>query len=272
MATVAVQLHANTEYRAIEHDGVAYVEYPSPLMGVVSSNSSAPDVSVTPATATKSAPKVAEKLPTTNYTEDELMGMDVKELEKLCIKYNIDMPAASKKTNKYFRTLILEWQEEGGTQSASAVEDIVPTDDAHGKVLAVLIGLDSTTIKEPKAIKQLCDILPDADEDEIADLVDTFMGQTDISPKDFVSEFFKDAPVVTSKGKSPSTSEKASKTKLVSEEDLEVGNKVSVYWENNEEWYSGEVVKISRKGTDILYEDGETVTLDESHTEIKLIS
>jgi len=67
---------------------------------------------------------------------------------------------------------------------------------------------------------------------------------------------------------------KGGKKKSVEIEDLEVDDRVNVYWENMDEWFEGTVIKVSKSGkVTVCYDsDNEEEILDpDIHTEINII-
>ena len=63
---------------------------------------------------------------------------------------------------------------------------------------------------------------------------------------------------------------KESNAASVKVKELKVGDEVSVYWSNLDDWFQGEVTKVKDGKAYVKYEDGDTEVIDpEIHTEIK---
>ena len=67
---------------------------------------------------------------------------------------------------------------------------------------------------------------------------------------------------------------KSKKEELVEADDLEVGDRVSVYWnDENKEWYDGEVDSIKKGKVHVAYDDGSDDFIDPKiHTKIKRLA
>ena len=74
--------------------------------------------------------------------------------------------------------------------------------------------------------------------------------------------------------KSPKRSPKKKDEDLVAPEDLEVGDRVSVWWDDdNQEWFDGEVKSIKKGKVTIAYDDNTEEVIDpEVHTKIKRLA
>jgi hypothetical protein len=292
-ATIVAQFAAGVEIDAIQHEGKLFL--PAIGMGDFVDTPVAGDKPTK-----KSEPKHedADEAPkskaTKTYTEDELMEMSTKDLLKMCKEMGIDPDETDgKNTNKKLRTLILEKQKEGDTDSDDDEDaDDAPdndnddndgdedTDELVGKVGDLLEDFDSGKKNRKKTLAALLKLSDaDPDEDDITVLLDEFEDDAD-ADLDETAE--KIAAVL--QGKRPKKAEKkpAKKSKkskkedeeLVDPSDLEVGDRVSVWWDDdNKDWFEGEVKSISKKGkVTIHYDDDTDDVLDpEVHTKIKRI-
>lgn len=263
---VSIHILAEQEVEAIQVDGKIYVEYPMPfsIMEGVNKASSTEEVEDEP---------VSTGPERKSYSEDELMEMDPKEIMKLCKSLGIDPDATEgKNTNKKLRLLILDAQK--GSTSPSKKTDKKEEND---EITSIVEGLDAQELKEKEAIMQLTSLgLPkkgvteiinemmDDDSITVASVVKKLKALS--SEEDADEEDEEDTPPAKAK-----TTKKA--TKEVAIDDLEVGDKVSVYWVSHDDWYKGEVASIKKGVVMIDYEDETSESLDpEENTKIKLLS
>jgi hypothetical protein len=285
-ATVVAQFPAGLEVEAIQHEGKVFL----PVMSMGDfAESNEPKT-----TTAKSAPEAApEEKEVPSYTEDELMEKSVKELTKILKdEFGID-PAdyEGKNTNKKLRELILDAMEGGEEPEDDSAEDVEDEEETAvdetvvETVVKILEDFDSGTLNKKKTISKLVALGDEVDEDAVAGIIDNFEGDESIEIDDVAEQL---AAVISgetkkkvvekpkSKGKEKST--KKPKEELVELEDLEEGDKVSVYWAGDDfdEWYNGEVksIKKTRKGlaVTVAYEDDTEDVIDpEVHTKIKRI-
>ena len=292
-ATIVAQFAAGVEIDAIQHEGKLFL----PAIGM-GDFTDTPVVGDKPTKKSEPKHEDADEAPkskaTKTYTEDELMEMSTKDLLKMCKEMGIDPDETDgKNTNKKLRTLILEKQEEGDTDSDDDEDaDDAPdndnddndgdedTDELTSKVGDLLEDFDSGKKNRKKTLAALLKLSDaDPDEDDITVLLDEFEDDAD-ADLDETAE--KIAAVL--QGKRPKKAEKkpAKKSKkskkedeeLVDPSDLEVGDRVSVWWDDdNQDWFEGEVKSISKKGkVTIHYDDDTDDVLDpEVHTKIKRI-
>lgn len=293
-ATIVAQFAAGVEIEAIQHEGKMYL--PVVGMGEFSTKEeTAPRASETPKeTAPKSSKKETESAKSTtakSYTKEDLMEMESKELVKICkSEFGINPDDYDgKNTNKKLRDLILDAQKNGAsknvdedeeeptTETESADED---TDNSlTDKVAEILEDFDAGKKNKKKAISAICALVDDADEDAVTDFVEKFEDDADADLDEMAEEIAK---ALTDKKDEEKPSKKApkrgKKTKeeedLVSPEDLEVGDRVSVWWDDdNQEWFDGEVKSIKKGKIKIAYDDDTEEVLDpEVHTKIKRLA
>lgn len=301
VATIAAQYMVNSEVEGIVHEGTFYVPLlPGIEGGGKSEGSSTASTSRTESAASETKAAPAKSAPVKSakvYTEDEMMSMDSKDLEKiLSTSYpKVVIDPATKNTNKKLRLLILDAQEEGGaeTEEEEEKEETAPATrggrgsapatklagkELKAKISDILLKLDDgKTMDEETAVKELAKIGGDAK--VLAKIVDKFM----TSPKEPISTFEgqlfdeiegdggaedeDDAPTK----KAPVKKAAAKKTSVTADE-LEVGQRVGVWWVDNDGFFDGEVAKIDRKGVLIKYDDGTEEYLDaKNNTEIELL-
>ena len=295
-ATLVAQFAAGVEVDAIQHEGKMFL----PVVGMgdfESKGGKDEDDSVEEVPAKKPAKKTPAKetkLEETEeareYTEDELMEMSAKELTNILKKeFEIDPnDYDGKNTNKKLRGLILDAQADGGedNEAGSDDEEEETSDDLTNKVADLLEDFDSGAKNKKKTIAAICKLTDDADEDAVADLVDKFEDDADADidkmaakiakalggSEDNSSEDDDDEEEEKPKKKSPK-SKKNKKEDLVDVDDLEVGDRVSVWWDDdNQEWFDGEVSSIKKGKVTIAYDDDTEEVIDpEVHTKIKRI-
>lgn len=310
-ATIVAQFAAGVEVEAIQHEGKMYL--PVVGMGeFATKDTGSPARTAEPEVpASKGGDKKPSKGETKyeavkTYTEDELMEMETKELLKLCKTMGIDPDETEgKNTNKKLRKLILAAQEDGsaaGDDDDKDDEDDEDDDELTSQVADILEDFDGGKKNKKKTIASICALTDDADKDAITELVEKFEDDADA---DIDATAAKIAAVLNGeeseededepkKGKKsakkddededededdkPAKKGKGKKSKkdedLVAVEDLEVGDRVSVWWDDdNQDWFDGEVKSISKKGKVVIaYDDDTEDAIDpEVHTKIKRI-
>lgn len=282
-ATIVAQFAAGVEVDAIQHEGKMFL--PVVAMGEFASKEPAPEKPSKGSDKEKPAPKeveeTAEETAKTTYTEEELMEMDSKVLVKLLKdEYGID-PAdhPGKNTNKKLRDLILNAQENGADEN----DDEEETNDDEGeetladKVADLLEDFDAGKKNRKKTIAAILALAEDADEDKVGELLTEFEDDADADIDETAQSI---ADVLEGKSKKAKKSEKKSPKKskkdedLVDVEDLEVGDRVSVWWDDdNQDWYDGEVKSIKKGKVVIAYDDDTEDAIDpEVHTKIKRLA
>ena len=293
-ATIVAQFAAGVEVEAIQHEGKMFL----PIVGMGEFATKGDDTKPatkksepTPEVAeTKSEAKSSKDTADKKYTEDELMEMSTKDLLKMCKSMGIDPDATDgKNTNKKLRNLILEAQDSDADDDEDDDED----DDNGGdnelatQVSEILEDFDGGKKNKKKTISAICALVDDADKDAVAELVEKFEDDADADIDKIAEEIAnvlagsadedaddddedddedededeKPAPKKSKKGKD-----------LVDVKDLKVGDRVSVWWDDdNQEWYDGEVKSISKKGKVVIaYDDDTEDAIDpEIHTKIK---
>lgn len=293
-ATLVAQFPAGVEVDAIQHEGrifmpvvsmgeFATTEEPAPAK----KDEPAPSKPAAPASESKSA-KTASSGKT--YTEDELMEMDTKSLLKMCKEMGIDPDATDgKNTNKKLRTLILSAQEEGGDgDNNEETEETASEENSElvGQVGEILEDFDAGKKNKKKAISAIVALGEDVDVDAVTELVEGFEDDADTDIDDVAKKI---ADVIAGGAeeseeeeeeekpakKSPKKGgKKEPKEELVDVDDLEVGDRVSVYWDDeNKDWFDGEVKSIKKGKVVIAYDDDTEEPIDpEVHTKIKRLA
>lgn len=296
-ATIVAQFAAGVEVEAIQHDGKMFL--PIVGMGEFATKDDDPKPSTkktepTPEVAeTKTEAKSAKDDADKKYTEDELMEMSTKDLLKMCKSMGIDPDATDgKNTNKKLRTLILNAQDT--TADADADDEDEDEDDDNGgdneltaQVSEILEDFDGGKKNKKKTISAICALVDDADKDAVAELVEKFEDDADADIDKIAEEIANvlagsadedadDDEDEDDEEETPKSKGKSKKSKkdedLVDVKDLKVGDRVSVWWDDdNQEWYDGEVKSISKKGKVVIaYDDDTEDVIDpEVHTKIK---
>lgn len=292
VATIVAQFAAGVEVEAIQHEGKVFL----PVIGLgefASKGDDAPERH-TPATAAPTSKDENNGDATTEskvYTEDELMDTDTKELVRICKEeFGIDPnDTEGKNTNKKLRKLILDAQEndektekEAPTTKKSSKSDKEDEDngddDLTDKVADLLEDFDAGKKNKKKtiaAIVALCD--DDVDEDKVTELVEHFEEDADAdldeTAKDIADVLNGEVEKKPAK-KSPKRGKKKEDEDLVDVDDLEVGDRVSVWWDDdNQEWFDGEVKSIKKGKVTIAYDDDTEDVIDpEVHTKIKRLA
>lgn len=278
-ATIVAQFAAGVEIEAIQHEGKMYLPFVG--MGEFLTKEEAPERPAATAPS-KPTPKKEEKTETSKtYTKEELMEMESKELVKICQnEFGINPDDYDgKNTNKKLRDLILEAQKNGGAKDNededSGDDDGDGDDNLTDQVAEILEDFDAGKKNKKKAISAICGLVDDADVDAVTELVEKFEDDADADLDDTAEEIVK----VLEGKKEKSAPKKSPKRKskdedLVAPEDLEVGDRVSVWWDDeNKEWYDGEVKSIRKGKVTISYDDGTEEVIDpEVHTKIKRLA
>lgn len=284
-ATIVAQFAAGVEVEAIQHEGKMYL--PVVGMGDFSTKDEAPARPAAPASS-KPAPAKEEKPATTSaksYTKDELMGMESKELMKICKdEFGINPDDFDgKNTNKKLRDLILNAQKDGGAKKVEDDEEENPADgdgnnELVDQVAEILEDFDAGKKNKKKAISAICGLVDDADEDAVTELVEKFEDDADADLDEMAEKIAKvlngEKEEKPAPKKSPKRGSKKKEEDLVTPEDLEVGDRVSVWWDDdNQEWYDGEVKSIKKGKVTIAYDDDTEEVIDpEVHTKIKRLA
>ena len=304
-ATIVAQFAAGVEVEAIQHEGKMF--FPVVGMGEFAVKDTVPEKSPSPVADAPAAADVPAQSPkakskgkvqesdeedsSRTYTEEELMGIDTKELLKICKnEFNINPDDyEGKNTNKKLRGLILDAQEDaqedaqGGLvydddEEPSKDKESSASSDLAGQVAELLEDFDAGKKNKKKTLSLICDLVDDADEDSVSDLIEKFEDDADADIDEIAKEIADVLEGNSSKKKSskPSKQKKSKKEEeeLVDVSDLEVGDRVSVWWDDdNQEWYDGEVKSIKKGKVIIAYDDDTEDAIDpEVHTKIKKLA
>lgn len=286
-ATIVAQFAAGVEIEAIQHEGKMYL--PVVGMGEFTTKDVAPTRPSAPTAPAPTESKTKDSAPTSKtYTKEELMDMDSKDLVKLCkSEFGIDPDDYDgKNTNKKLRDLILKAQEDGSKKVEAESDDAEEEeteetseggDNLVDQVTELLEDFDAGKKNKKKTISSMCGLVDDADTDAVTALVEKFEDDADADLDDMAEEIAKVLKGETKKAKTTSKKSPKKKSKeenLVAPEDLEVGDRVSVWWDDdNQEWFDGEVKSIKKGKVVIAYDDDTEDALDpEVHTKIKRLA
>ena len=292
-ATLVAQFPAGVEVEAIQHEGRIFMPVVSMGEFAVTGDDDAPSA---PARKSEpSAPAAKKDAPApksgpatsaaTKYTEDELAEMDTKDLLKMCKEMGIDPDATDgKNTNKKLRKLILEAQKNGVKSTPSADDEPEDeneetseesNDDLTSKVSEILEDFDAGKKNKKKTVAAIVALVDDADEDKVAELVEAFEDDADADIDETAEEIAKAlAPKSSKQEKKSPKKGKKDEDALVDVDDLEVGDRVSVFWDDdNQDWFDGEVKSIKKGKVVIAYDDDTEEPIDpEVHTKIKKLA
>lgn len=278
-ATLVAQFPAGVEVDALQHEGYLYLPVTSLGEFAVAEKISSKEEKVPErgVTSKKSVEDDTVKV----YTEDEMMEMDSKELIKI-LKNEFGVNPDDydgKNTNKKLRDLILKSQ--GGSKKSKKVEEpeeddakeTAGDDELLDNVCEILEDFDAGKKNKKKAIIAIAALGKDVDEDAVTEVLESFEDDKDADADSSAEAIVK---ILSGKKEKKSASAKGkSKTaeKLVEIEDLEVGDRVSVWWDDeNQAWYDGEVASIKKGKVTIAYDDDTEDVLDsEVNTKIKRI-
>ena len=283
-ATIVAQFAAGVEIEAIQHEGKMFL--PVVNMGEFTTKETAPskDASTTSAKEAKAEPKESTS---SAYTKEELMEMDTKDLARICKEeFGINPDDFDgKNTNKKLRDLILDAQKGDVKKDDTTEEETADEsegtdggdDNLTNQVAEILEDFDAGKKNKKKTISAICALVEGADADAITDLVEKFEDDADADLDEVAEDIV--AALSAKKEKSSKKSAKRSPKKkseedLVAPEDLEVGDRVSVWWDDdNQEWFDGEVKSIKKGKIVIAYDDDTEEAIDpEVHTKIKKLA
>lgn len=297
-ATLVAQFAAGSDIEAVQHDGKIFL--PAINLGELITSAPAP----TEKPKKKAEPEdddeeddapsspAEKKSGAKTYTEDELMEMPTKDLLKLCTSMGIDPDAtAGKNTNKKLRNLILDAQEGSDDDDEEDDEeddsDDTPVDDELvNSVVGVLEDFDGGKKNKKKSVAAICALIEGADKDEVSELLDKFEDDASADTAEYAEKIVRalagdasdeeeDDDEEDEDEPKPAKSKKSKKDDdLVAPEDLKVGDRVSVWWDDdNKDWFDGEVKTITKKGKVVIaYDDDSEEAIDpEVHTKIKRI-
>ena len=247
------------------------------------------------------------------YTEDELMDMDVKALTKILKDdFGIDpSDYDGKNTNKKLRKLILDAQD--GTEEADDEdeeeqpkkspkksskksedkeedEDKESDDDDDLAVKAgdILDDYDAGKNSKKKATSLLMKLVGTDDTDGVSKFLDKFDDDEDGDIDDYAQKFvdkFSDSDddededddeekeEAPKKRHSKKSEKKEDDEEYVAIEDLNKGDRVSVWWDDeNKDWFDGTVKSVRGGKVTVAYDDDTEDVLDPKvNTKIKVL-
>nr|UWG23766.1 MAG: protein of unknown function DUF5604 [Bacteriophage sp.] len=300
VATIVAQFAAGVEVECIQHEGKMFMPVIAGDFDTVDDGKKVEDSPAPKKSAPKPAPQEEEAADEKVYTEDELMDMDVKELTKILkndFKINPD-DFDGKNTNKKLRNLILDAQEKGGDNSSDAEaedekpapkkgkskpakEEEEPADEDDGDelidniadVLEDFDGGKKNKKKAAAAIIALAENEDDVDADAVNEALTEFEDDEAANIDDVAESIAK---LLTSKKSKTSAKSKKKPAEPEGEDveidDLEKGDLVAVYWDDEETkgWFNGKVSSIKKGIVKVKYDDGSEDELDpEVHTKIR---
>lgn len=302
VATIVAQFAAGVEVECIQHEGKMYMPVIGGDFDTVDDGKKIEDSPAPKKSAPKPAPQEEEAADEKVYTEDELMDMDVKELTKILKNdFNVNPDDFDgKNTNKKLRNLILDAQEKGGDNSSDAEaededekpapkkgkskpakEEEEPADEDDGDelidniadVLEDFDGGKKNKKKAAAAIIALAENEDDVDADAVNEALTEFEDDEAANIDDVAESIAK---LLTSKKSKTSAKSKKKPAEPEGEDveidDLEKGDLVAVYWDDEETkgWFNGKVSSIKKGIVKVKYDDGSEDDLDpEVHTKIR---
>lgn len=283
-ATIVAQFAAGVEVETIQHEGKIF--FPVMSLGNFATaptepeRKSEPKPEVASAAAPSKASAPAASAPAKSsrkvYTKDEMMDMAAKDLEKILRKeFGINPDDFDgKNTNKKLRDLILDAQKKDAKSSPAkeapakeTEEESVDNSDVVKKVADLLNDFDSGKLSRKKAISAIAEACDTEDTDAVSDLLDKFEDDGDATPEDFAQSIVDE---LTGEGGGSSDEPEG---EVVEISDLEKGDRVAVWWnDDNQAWFTGEVASVKRGKVTVKYDDDTDGVLDpELHTIIKRI-
>lgn len=270
VATIVAQFAAGVEVECIQHEGKMFMPVIAGDFDTVDDGKKIEDSPAPKKSAPKPAPQEEEAADEKVYTEDELMDMDVKELTKILkndFKINPD-DFDGKNTNKKLRNLILDAQEKGGDNS---------DDELIDNIADVLEDFDSGKKNKKKAVAAIIAFAENED-DVDATAVSEALSDFEDDEKASIDVMAEQIAKLLTKKKGKSTAAKSEKKPAEPEgedveiDDLEKGDLVAVYWDDEETkgWFNGKVSSIKKGIVKVKYDDGSEDDLDpEVHTKIR---
>lgn len=299
VATIVAQFAAGVEVECIQHEGKMFMPVIAGDFDTVDDGKKIEDSPAPKKSAPKPAPQEEEAADEKVYTEDKLMDMDVKELTKILkndFKINPD-DFDGKNTNKKLRNLILDAQENGGDSSDEEDEDEKPApkkgkskpakeeeepadedggDELIDNIADVLEDFDGGKKNKKKAaaaIIALAENEDDVDADAVNEALTEFEDDEAANIDDVAESIAK---LLTPKKSKTSAKSKKKPAEPEGEDveidDLEKGDLVAVYWDDEETkgWFNGKVSSIKKGIVKVKYDDGSEDELDpEVHTKIR---
>lgn len=299
VATIVAQFAAGVEVECIQHEGKMFMPVIAGDFDTVDDGKKIEDSPAPKKSAPKPAPQEEEAADEKVYTEDELMDMDVKELTKILKNdFNVNPDDFDgKNTNKKLRKLILDAQENGGDSSDEEDEDEKPApkkgkskpakeeeepadedggDELIDNIADVLEDFDGGKKNKKKAaaaIIALAENEDDVDADAVNEALTEFEDDEAANIDDVAESIAK---LLTPKKSKTSAKSKKKPAEPEGEDveidDLEKGDLVAVYWDDEETkgWFNGKVSSIKKGIVKVKYDDGSEDELDpEVHTKIR---
>lgn len=279
VATIVAQFAAGVEVECIQHEGKMFMPVIAGDFDTVDDGKKIEDSPAPKKSAPKPAPQEEEAADEKVYTEDELMDMDVKELTKILkndFKINPD-DFDGKNTNKKLRNLILDAQEKGGDNSSDAETEDGSDDELIDNIADVLEDFDSGKKNKKKAVAAIIAFAENED-DVDATAVSEALSDFEDDEKASIDVMAEQIAKLLTKKKGKSTAAKSKKKPAEPEgedveiDDLEKGDLVAVYWDDEETkgWFNGKVSSIKKGIVKVKYDDGSEDDLDpEVHTKIR---
>ena len=311
LATLVAQFPAGVEVEAIQHEGKLFLPCVlmgdfAPKDSPDAGKPVKPVAKKEPVVTEKE--EDAEEA--TVYEESALMELDVKALAKILKdEFEInpdDFPG--KNTNKKLRMLILDNQgedededeaeeeapevpakktakdakpakskkpakdedeDEDEDEDGDGDEDDDDADPITDAVVEALEAFDAGTRNKKKTIATICALSSTADADKITELVEEFSEDADA---DIDASAKKITDALSGKAAPKKAAPAKTKEKLVEASELTVGQRVSVWWEDNKEWFDGTVKSVKKGKVVISYDDDTEDAIDpDNNTKIKLI-
>lgn len=287
VATIVAQFAGGVEVDCIKENGKIYLPVMDSAMfegdSDGSKKSSDEPVASAPAPIKKEEPKEEVKeAPKTEtpkadegdkvYTEKELMEMPADKILKLLKGMGVDPnDFDGKNTNKKLRDLYLakingtldeaEKEEDEVTDGTTAKTPIKEDDGTLNYIIEYLEAFDDGKINKKKLLNNIMS-LTDADvQKDVAKILDKFEDDDEAVLEDVADEILETFGGSTSK------------EDYVAIEDLEKGDRVSVWWDDdNKDWFNGVVKSVGKEGVTVAYDDDTEDILDPKiNTKIKLI-
>lgn len=292
--TVVLQISAGQTLEAVMHDNKVYVEYPMPIMGaIVSEEEPAEKVKPSPKSDLK---KVEDKtgrpsgepsqVDNTVYDEATLGKMKPAQLLKICEDRGVEIPEAGKNTNKKLRLLILDAQ--NNAEVSDEEEEVA--EEAPKKRSGKRGGKKEVEDKKKKPSKkespqkslekafedfdeaeiteeELGEVLVKQggfDEEDVEDIIEDFTENTDDTIEDYVTKLLSEEEEEVEEGSDEEGASDDAEGTLTDIADLKKGDKVNVYFDEEEEYYEG-VVKSNARGKVRVTFDDEVETIDEEN-------
>jgi hypothetical protein len=246
--------------------------------------------------ATKEAAKVAKKVASTIvYTEEELMDVatfPVTKLLKICEERGIDIPKEGKNTNKKLRLLIIDAQKDVVDEEEEEEDPMVDADTPPVKKAGKKAPVVDEEEEEEDEVSTLVKLFTDFDDVEIDEkqllaglidfgyvkkdaqgIIDDFNNETEMEIADFVDALLsEEEEEVEEEEEDDAPVAKTGKKKKVEFADLVVGDRVSVYFESEEDYFDGTVASLGRGGkVTVDYDDNtsDVLTKEENTTVYK---